>query len=546
MIVTNSKMKTEISAPPPPAAPRHPMDPPQIVAGAGNADPNSGHRLLPDCVLHNVLAMLYVPDVVHVATAARGFRDTALRVPQINCCGEHPMKDGVSTLVRVLSRFKNRISAFHMGNMEGIPRRRGQEIQSDGAVVNTRKDVENCMAAVFKYLDNLHDLSMHNLRLDSLSFDGFLASMDRVNSDAIGNAGSEESSPGCLARLHRLDLRGALFPKPDSLRLNLCAKLNPLKLAELVLDGCRTLEDACLNFVLAQCKGLKTICIGGATRIRQPSLMHARLRCIDMSRCTNLVGFDCLDLPQAEELCLQWCRRFQDAAAAKLFASGSCPRLRHVDFDGCIALRKLVVAPSSPDRKLNLSEGSMPTLNSSLNLRFLRVGMCEELTSIKVLGCQHLQNLELTLCVGLQNLHVESASLRELSLALLPKVVQIKLRCPNLVSLDLTGTGVAVRDAQGALKHGGMGDMGRLSSNGSHVRRHKIASSAASEVPYVLELYGCNPSLLETKDEASRMREGDGPTATGLGYGMHSDVEESEDEETEPVVSAAGGATVGV
>ena len=222
------------------------------------------------------------------------------------------------------------------------------------------------------------------------------------------------------------------------MRFNLCAKLNPLKLVELVLDGYRTLEDACLDFVLARCKGLKTICVAGATRIRQPSLMHARLRCIDMSRCTNLVGFEFLDLPHAEELCLQWCRRFQDAAAARLFASGACPLLRRVDLDGCIALRKLIVAPSSLDRKLRASKDCMSTINSSLNVRFLRVGMCEELTSIKVLGCPHLQNLELTLCVGLRNLHVESVSLRELSLGLLPNVVHIKLHCPSLVNLDLT------------------------------------------------------------------------------------------------------------
>ena len=300
--VANSKMETGISAPPPPppAAPRVPMEPPRVVVGAGDTDPNTRHRLLPDCVLHNVLAMLYVPDAVHVATAARGFCDAALRVPQINCCEERPAKDGVSTLVRVLSRFKNRISALHVGNMEGIPMPSGQENpRSDGIVMNMSKDVEKRMAAVFKYLDNLHDLSMHNLRLDPLSFEGFVSSMDRVHIETLGNAEADESSPGGIARLHRLDLRGALFPQPDTLRLNLCAKLNPLKLVELVLDGCRTLEDACLDFVLARCKGLKTICVAGATRIRQPSLMHARLRCIDMSRCTNLVGFEFLDLPHA-------------------------------------------------------------------------------------------------------------------------------------------------------------------------------------------------------------------------------------------------------
>ena len=151
--------------PAPRMAPRVPMEPPR-GGGRRKTDPNTGHRLLPDCVLHNVLAMLYVPDAVHVATAARGFCDAALRVPQINCCEERPAKDGVSTLVRVLSRFKNRISALHVGNMEGIPMPSGQENpRSDGIVMNMSKDVEKRMAAVFKYLDNLHDLSMHNLRL---------------------------------------------------------------------------------------------------------------------------------------------------------------------------------------------------------------------------------------------------------------------------------------------------------------------------------------------------------------------------------------------
>ena len=50
--------------------------------------------------------------------------------------------------------------------------------------------------------------------------------------------------------------------------------------------------------------------------------------------------------------------------------------------------------------------------------------------------------------------------------------------------------------------------------------------------PYYLDLTGCNAAIIVAKDEVRRLREGDGPTATGLGYGMHADIEDetSQDE----------------
>jgi hypothetical protein len=516
-------------------------------AAARPADPNSAHRLLPDCVLHNVLALLVVRDVFELGACSRSFQNGALRTPHLNACVGRPAPDGVFTLHRVLARFQNSVSTLYVGDMEGIPMRHPGRADDGGGgrllVRNVRDVAHKRMTAVFNNLDNLRDLSMHNVRLDPAAFDGFVSAMDRFYTDADVDAlGVEDGAPGRISQLARLDLRGALFPDPGALRARLCDQLNPRNLAELTLEGCRTLDDACLGAVVTRCKGLVRLCVAGGTRLRRPSLSHAKLRCVDMSRCTNLRGFAGLHLPRLEELCLQWCRRFEDAAAASLFASGTSPRLRAVDLDGCVALRTLIVSPPvySSGGALMTHTGGAHGATSLPCLRYLRVGMCEDLTTVKVRGCPGLEDLALALCVGLSHLQVESSGLRALSLALLPQMVLIELRCPNLVNLDLTGTGVKVRDADSAYKSGGMGDLGSMGSGGGMGPRlhdnEQIPGGTPPlrrmKPPYYLDLTGCNAAIIVAKDEVRRLREGDGPTATGLGYGMHADIEDetSQDE----------------
>ena len=92
-------------------------------AAARPADPNSAHRLLPDCVLHNVLALLVVRDVFELGACSRSFQNGALRTPHLNACVGRPAPDGVFTLHRVLARFQNSGSTLYVGDMAGIPTR---------------------------------------------------------------------------------------------------------------------------------------------------------------------------------------------------------------------------------------------------------------------------------------------------------------------------------------------------------------------------------------------------------------------------------------
>lgn len=549
---------TASSPPPPPSTDGWLLSPGAAEPAEHAADPNDSHRLLPDCVLHNVLALLVARDVFSVATCSTAFRDGALRAPHLHCFVSRPPADGVFTLQGVLSRFQNSVSTFHVGDMGGIPVHNPAHGAAGAYCSSSDSDDEGLclkdvraiafkrMTAVFNNLDNLRDLTMCNLHLDPAAFDGFVSAMDRFNTNADADAlGSKDGETGRIAQLARLDLRGALFPEPTSLRARLCDRLNPLNLTELTLEGCRTLDDACLGAVVARCKGLVRLCVAGATRLQRPALSHTKLRRVDFSCCTNLHGFACLNLARIEELCLRWCRRFKDEAAASLFSSGTSPRLSTVDFDGCVALRTLIVSPPgySSDGSRTVRTGGGYGATSLPCLRYLRVGMCEDLTTIKVKGCPHMQDLKLALCVGLRDLEVESTSLRVLSLALLPSVRHVKLCCPNLIELDLTGTGSTVQDADSAYKSGGMGDFGAVGSGGGEgpLRRgHRNADGRgdraggdlsgaacpATEPPYVLDLTGCNASLVSIKDGVRGLREGDGPTATGLGYGMHVDIDQ--------------------
>lgn len=478
----------------------------QTAASSSSTDQNAHHSLLPECVLHNVLSFLVIREAYYVALTAQSFCGVALRAPHVSCCFESPAKDGALTLNRVLSCFQNSVSTFHVGDMSGIP-------------VSNEKDrgkgvsgiVHKQMTAVFNNLDNLRELSMRGLRLDPSTFDGFVSALDRyyTNPDFLG---PEDGEPGRIAKLVSLELSGALYPRPQALLDNLCNKLSSLHLKKLTLEGCRTLDDSCLNAIVAHCKVLERLCVAGATRLKRPSFSHPHLRIIDVSRCTNLQGFESFNAPCARELHMVWCRKLEDSAVHDLFASGNSPCLSLVDLDGCISLRSLVISP--PSQKTGMG---IPALTS---LRYLRVGMCEDLASLKVASCPNLYSLELDLCLGLCELDVESQSLRELSLALLPKLQCIRLNCPKLETLDLTRTGVSMDEPFKAVRR-------------VHRKRYDCVLNQKGVLHLVLECDAL-PSF-KVIDDAQRVREGDGPTATGLGYGMHADEEHAADSPCEAV-----------
>lgn len=228
-----------------------------------------------------------------------------------------------------------------------------------------------------------------------------------------------------------------------------------LKLKSLTIGQCSSLTDGNLADITGRLQNsLETLSLQQCLRVKKPILQFDKLTSLNLMGCFALSDLPNFRCPALKQLGLSFCFRMEGELIQHIV--DSLPEIEHLT---------LVKCPQLHDLKIN--SDTLKTLNVSLSNNLETLSLCTP----------GLETLEATSCTSLRSFQLDSKSIRELQLTMLPLqnahvaaplltrlklcgcdvLVDAQLLCPNLDFVDICGTPLSPNQFRGKvkfLKHG--------------------------------------------------------------------------------------------